>query len=159
MPSGIWYAVSALGGLLIGQTVGTVLALRLSGLGWSAFSRVSPSGTAPACWPAACGCSWSGSGCRSGSQTGRVLLAHLSTPARAVQLRIDGADLCHLLAGVVHRGAGLLAGLRQEAGSHRRDGSNVVATHGGFAAVAVVAALLLVLLGAVGGDGAVRRAN
>ena len=37
---GIWYAVSSLGGLLIGEVVGTVLALRLSGLGWSAFARV-----------------------------------------------------------------------------------------------------------------------
>ena len=47
----------------------------------------------------------------------------------AVPLRLDGTDLRRLLAGVVHRRVGVLADLRQEAGSHRRDGSNVVATH------------------------------
>ena len=80
--SGIWYAVSALGGLLIGQTVGTVLALRLSGLRLvGVFPRVAFSERLPACLPAACGCSWWGSGCRSACRAGRVLLAHLSTPA------------------------------------------------------------------------------
>ena len=38
--AGIWYAVSSLGGLLIGEAIGTVLALRLSRLGWSACARV-----------------------------------------------------------------------------------------------------------------------
>jgi O-antigen/teichoic acid export membrane protein len=79
--SGIWYAVSALGGLLIGQIVGTVLALRLSGLGWSAFARVSPSRDGPGLLA---GSSWLflvGVGLPVGLQTGRVLLAHLSTPA------------------------------------------------------------------------------
>ncbi len=115
--SGIWYAVSALGGLLIGQTVGTVLALRLSGLGWSAFSRVSPSrhpfplacrqhvavrrGDRPANWLAG----------RTGSAR-----APLDTRG-AVALRLDGTDLRNLLADLVYRSAGVLADLRQEAGS------------------------------------------
>ena len=79
--SGIWYAVSALGGLLIGQIVGTVLALRLSGLGWSAFARVPRSRVGPGLLA---GSSWLfvvGVGLPVGLQTGRVLLAHLSTPA------------------------------------------------------------------------------
>jgi O-antigen/teichoic acid export membrane protein len=79
--SGIWYAVSALGGLLIGQTVGTVLALRLSGLGWSAFHRVSPSRTGSRLLAGSMWLFLVGVGLPIGSQTGRVLLAHLSTPA------------------------------------------------------------------------------
>jgi O-antigen/teichoic acid export membrane protein len=79
--SGIWYAVSALGGLLIGQTVGTVLALRLSGLGWSAFSRVSPSRTGSHLLAGSMWLFLVGVGLPIGSQAGRVLLAHLSTPA------------------------------------------------------------------------------
>ncbi|MGH7293240.1 MAG: hypothetical protein ACREJT_18620, partial [Myxococcota bacterium] len=35
---GIWYAASSLGGLLLGEIIGTALALRLSGLGLSAFA-------------------------------------------------------------------------------------------------------------------------
>jgi O-antigen/teichoic acid export membrane protein len=79
--SGIWYAVSALGGLLIGQTVGTVLALRLSGLGWSAFARVSPSRSGRRLLAGSMWLFLVGVGLPVGSQTGRVLLAHLSTPA------------------------------------------------------------------------------
>jgi len=83
--AGIWYAVSALGGLLIGQVVGTVLALRLCGLGWSAFSRV----TRPRAGPALlAGSMWLfvvGVGLPVGLQTGRVLLAHLSTPVQLSQ--------------------------------------------------------------------------
>ena len=79
--SGIWYAVSALGGLLIGQTVGTILALRLSGLGWSAFSRISPSRTGSRLLAGSMWLFLVGVGLPIGSQTGRVLLAHLSTPA------------------------------------------------------------------------------
>ena len=83
--AGIWYAVSALGGLLIGQAVGTVLALRLCGLGWSAFTRV----TRPQAGPALlAGSMWLfvvGVGLPVGLQTGRVLLAHLSTPLQLSQ--------------------------------------------------------------------------
>jgi len=77
----IWYAVSALGGLLAGQILGTVLALRASGLGWSAFARVSASNTGTRLLA---GSGWLfvvGVGTAVGLQTGRVLLAHLSTPA------------------------------------------------------------------------------
>jgi O-antigen/teichoic acid export membrane protein len=77
---GIWYAVSSLGGVLIGQLIGTVLAIRISGLGWSLF--------APPRHPAAEGRLLEGSlwlfvvgvGLPMGLQTGRILLAHLSTP-------------------------------------------------------------------------------
>lgn len=75
---GIWYAISALGGLLIGQLVGTVLAARLSGLGWSSFGRVRTSGTR-----LLRGSLWlflMGVGLPIGFQAGRVILAHLSTP-------------------------------------------------------------------------------
>jgi O-antigen/teichoic acid export membrane protein len=82
---GIWYAVSALGGLLIGQAVGTVLALRLSGLGWSAFARVSPSRTGPGLLAGSMWLFIVGVGLPAGLQTGRVLLAHLSTPAQLSQ--------------------------------------------------------------------------
>jgi O-antigen/teichoic acid export membrane protein len=83
--SGIWYAVSALGGLLIGQAVGTVLALRLSGLGWSAFARVSASRTGPRLLAGSMWLFLVGVGLPVGLQTGRVLLAHLSTPAQLSQ--------------------------------------------------------------------------
>ena len=74
----IWYALSALGGLLIGQLVGTVLAARLSGLGWASFGRVRTTGTR-----LLRGSLWlflMGIGLPVGMQAGRVLLAHLSTP-------------------------------------------------------------------------------
>ena len=64
-----------------------------------------------------------------GLQTGRVLLAHLSTPGTAVPIRVDGADLWVCWSVLSTAGAGLLADLREEAGSHRRDGSDVVATY------------------------------
>lgn len=74
----IWYALSALGGLLIGQLVGTVLAARLSGLGWSSFGRVRTTGGR-----LLRGSLWlflMGIGLPVGMQAGRVLLAHFSTP-------------------------------------------------------------------------------
>lgn len=78
--SGIWYAVSALGGLLMGQLVGTVLALRLSGLGMEVFSQVSPSRTRTRLLAGSVWLFLVGVGIPIGSQGGRVLLAHLSTP-------------------------------------------------------------------------------
>jgi O-antigen/teichoic acid export membrane protein len=83
--AGIWYAVSSLGGLLIGEAIGTVLALRLSGLGWSAFARVTrPRGRRRLL----AGSMWLfivGVGSAVGLQTGRVLLGHLSTPIQLSQ--------------------------------------------------------------------------
>jgi O-antigen/teichoic acid export membrane protein len=78
--SGIWYAVSALGGLLIGQVIGTILALRLSGLGWSAFTRVSPSRMKSRLLTGSLWLFLVGVGVPVGSQAGRILLAHLSSP-------------------------------------------------------------------------------
>lgn len=74
----IWYALSALSGLLLGQLVGTVLAARLSGLGWSSFGRVRTGGTR-----LLRGSLWlflMGVGLPIGFQAARVILAHLSTP-------------------------------------------------------------------------------
>ncbi|CKI41515.1 oligosaccharide flippase family protein [Mycolicibacterium smegmatis] len=78
--SGIWYAISALGGLLIGQLVGTVLALRLSGLGADVFSSVSSSRAGTRLLAGSMWLFLVGVGIPIGSQGGRVLLAHLSTP-------------------------------------------------------------------------------
>ncbi|NGP05306.1 oligosaccharide flippase family protein [Rhodococcus sp. 14C212] len=90
----IWYAVSALGGLLGGQVLGTVFALRLSGLGWSAFARTSAPTTGTRLLA---GSGWLfvvGVGLPIGLQSGRVLLAHLSTPTElseyAVMAQIYG---------------------------------------------------------------------
>ncbi|HUO37018.1 MAG TPA: oligosaccharide flippase family protein [Mycobacterium sp.] len=83
--AGIWYAVSALGGLLIGQVVGTVLALRLSGLGWSAFARVTRPRTGSRLLAGSMWLFLVGVGLPVGLQTGRVLLAHLSTPLQLSQ--------------------------------------------------------------------------
>ena len=81
---GIWYVTSSLGGLLVGQLVGTIAALRLSGLGRSAFAPVR-SATATGLLA---GSSWLlvvGMGLPVGLQTGRVLIAHLSTPEQLSQ--------------------------------------------------------------------------
>lgn len=80
---GIWYALSALGGLLIGQAVGTVAALRLSGLGWSAFGPVR--GTASGLLRGSLWLFLTGVGVPVGMQAGRVLLAHFSTPLQLSQ--------------------------------------------------------------------------
>lgn len=79
-PSGIWYAISALGGLLIGQSVGTFLALRLSGLGADVFAAVSSPRTGTRLLAGSMWLFLVGVGIPIGSQGGRVLLAHLSTP-------------------------------------------------------------------------------
>jgi O-antigen/teichoic acid export membrane protein len=79
--SGIWYALPALGGLLIGTTVATVLGLRVSGLGWSAFARVAPSRTGRRLLAGSIWMFLVGLGLPVGWQSGRILLAHLSSPA------------------------------------------------------------------------------
>ncbi|MGW0042409.1 lipopolysaccharide biosynthesis protein [Rhodococcus sp. NPDC003348] len=74
---GIWYALSPLAGVLIGHLLGTVAALRMSGLGWSAFARIRGTGTR-----LLEGSLWLflvGVGLPVGLQTGRILLSHLST--------------------------------------------------------------------------------
>ncbi len=83
--SGIWYAVSSLGGLLIGQTLGTVLALRLTGLGWSAFAPVSRGAAGRGLLEGSLWLFIVGVGLPVGLQTGRVLLAHMSTPVQLSQ--------------------------------------------------------------------------
>lgn len=83
--SGIWYAISSLGGLLIGLALGTVLGLRLSGLGWSAFARVAAPHAGPGLLAGSVWLFLVGAGSAVGLQSGRVLLAHLSTPAQLSQ--------------------------------------------------------------------------
>lgn len=83
--AGIWYATSALGGLLIGQLIGTVLALQRSGIGWTAFGRV---GTHHDGDRLLAGSLWLflvAVGTPLGLQAGRVLLAHLSNPLELAQ--------------------------------------------------------------------------
>lgn len=77
---GVWYAVSSLGGLLIGEVIGTVLALRHSGLGWSAFARVSLPRSDSRLLAGSMWLFVVGVGTPIGLQAGRVLLAHFSTP-------------------------------------------------------------------------------
>lgn len=77
---GIWYVVSGLGGLLAGQLLGTVLALRLSGLGWGAFRRVRRGSARSRLLAGSLWLFVVGVGLPVGLQTGRVILAHLSTP-------------------------------------------------------------------------------
>lgn len=79
---GIWYALSALGGVLVGHLLGTALALHLSGLGWSAFAPVSASSARARLLKGSLWLFLVGVGLPVGLQTGRVLLAHLSTPAQ-----------------------------------------------------------------------------
>jgi O-antigen/teichoic acid export membrane protein len=82
---GIWYAISALGGLLIGLLVGTVLALRLCGLGISAFAPVTRTSTGSRLLAGSMWLFLVGVGLPVGLQSGRILLAHLSTPVQLSQ--------------------------------------------------------------------------
>jgi O-antigen/teichoic acid export membrane protein len=145
--SGIWYAVSALGGLLIGQSVGTVLALRLSGLGWSAFSRVSPSRTRSRLLAGSMWLLVVGVGLPIGSQAGRVLLAHLSTPAELSRYALM-AQIYAICWQVLSTAALAYWPIFVK----RREATEVTVRMwwrltGTFAALGVLAALLLVSLG------------
>jgi O-antigen/teichoic acid export membrane protein len=82
---GIWYATSALGGLLIGQVISTVLALRLSGLGWSAFGPVRHPHSGEHLLAGSLWLFLVAVGAPAGLQTGRLLLAHLSVPEELAQ--------------------------------------------------------------------------
>jgi O-antigen/teichoic acid export membrane protein len=83
--NGIWYATSSLAGLLIGQLVGTVLALRLSGLGWSAFTKVTQNRGGGRLLAGSLWLFLVGVGTPIGLQSGRAVLAHLSTPVELAQ--------------------------------------------------------------------------
>ena len=145
--SGIWYAVSALGGLLIGQLVGTMLALRLSGLGWSAFCRVSPSRTRSRLLAGSMWLFVVGVGLAIGSQAGRVLLAHLSTPAELSRYALM-AQIYAICWQVLSTAALAYWPIFVK----RRDATEVTVRMwwrltGTFAALGVLAAFLLVSLG------------
>lgn len=77
---GIWYAVAPLAGMLIGQLIATVIALRLSGLGWLVFAPVAPSARGRRLLQGSVWLFVAGVGVPLGMQGGRLLLAHLSTP-------------------------------------------------------------------------------
>jgi O-antigen/teichoic acid export membrane protein len=82
---GIWYATSSLGGLLTGQLVGTGLALRLSGLGRSAFTRITQNRAGGRLLAGSLWLFLVGVGTPIGLQSGRAVLAHLSTPVELAQ--------------------------------------------------------------------------
>jgi O-antigen/teichoic acid export membrane protein len=79
--NGIWYAVAAPGGAVITQMLSTVLGLRLSGLGWSGLGSASGSRSDPRPLTGSLWLFLVSLGAPVGLQTGRILLAHLSTPA------------------------------------------------------------------------------
>ena len=79
---GIWFALSALAGVLVGHLVATVIALRLSGLGRTVFE---PVGVASRGAHLLRGSGWlfvTLVGIPLGLQGGRLLLSHLSTPVQ-----------------------------------------------------------------------------
>lgn len=78
---GIWYATAGPGGSVIGQVLTTVFGLRLSGLGWSGVRFVSRSRSGPRLLTGSLWLFLVTLGTPVGVQTGRILLAHLSTPA------------------------------------------------------------------------------
>lgn len=78
--AGVWYSLSALGGLLAGQIIGTVAALRLSGLGLSAFAPVASSHRGQRLLRGSLWLFLMGVGLPVALQAGRPLLAHFSTP-------------------------------------------------------------------------------
>jgi O-antigen/teichoic acid export membrane protein len=82
---GIWYAVSALGGLLVSEVVGTVLGLRLSGLGWSAFGAVTKTQNGTRLLAGSLWLFIVGAGMPVSLQAARFLLSHLSTPVQLSQ--------------------------------------------------------------------------
>ena len=104
-------------------------AAALSGLGWSAFARVTRPRTGSRLLAGSMWLFVVGVGSPVGLQTGRVLLAHLSTPAELSHYALMAQIYAVCWSGIVHRRLRVLAGLRQEAGSHRRDCPNVVAAH------------------------------
>ncbi|MGB3674376.1 MAG: oligosaccharide flippase family protein [Candidatus Nanopelagicales bacterium] len=79
---GIWYSISSLSGVLIGEGVASVLALRISGLGWSAFARVPQYSGRRRLLAGSLWLFIVGVGVPVGLQGGRVILAHLSTPTQ-----------------------------------------------------------------------------
>lgn len=145
--NGIWYAVPPLGGLLLGGIVGTALALRLSGLRWTAFAPVSSSSDKPRLLT---GSGWLflvGVGLAVGLQAGRLLLAWLSTPVElskyALMAQIYG--VCWSILST--------AGLAYWPVFVRRRESNAETLRiwwrltAGFAAIAAIAAVGMTLFG------------
>ena len=79
--TGIWYAVSGAGGALIGNCIATAVALQISGLGWSAFTRpgAEQAGNRPlegSLWMFVVGL-----GHPLGFQSQHLILSHVSTSA------------------------------------------------------------------------------
>ena len=124
-----------------------MLALRLSGLGWSAFSRVSPSRTGSRLLAGSMWLFVVGVGLPIGSQTGRVLLAHLSTPAELSRYALM-AQMYAICWQVLSTAALAYWPIFVK----RREATEVTVRMwwrltGTFAAVGVIAALCLVSLG------------
>ncbi|MCX5041689.1 oligosaccharide flippase family protein [Aldersonia sp. NBC_00410] len=79
---GIWFAMSSLTGVLVSHLIATVLALRISGLGWSAFGSVSVAGRGKRLLAGSLWLFVAAIGVPIGLHGGRLLLAHLSTPVQ-----------------------------------------------------------------------------
>lgn len=77
---GIWYVTSSLGGLLAGQAVGTVIALRLTRLDVSVLTRARTVRSSRRLLEGSLWLFLVAVGLAAGCQSGRMVLAHLSTP-------------------------------------------------------------------------------
>ncbi|SEL12219.1 lipopolysaccharide biosynthesis protein [Rhodococcus maanshanensis] len=145
--SGIWYAIPPLGGVLTGHVLGTVLALRLSGLGWSAFAPVGQRSGGTRLLEGNWWLFVVGVGLPVGLQTGRILLSHRSTAAEVSEYA--------LMAQMYGAGWSILstAGLAYWPVFVKRRGATGETVRmwwrltGAFAALAAVAALALATLG------------
>jgi O-antigen/teichoic acid export membrane protein len=79
--TGIWYAVSGAGGALIGNCIATALALRISGLGWSAFARPGAEHAGNRLLEGSLWMFVVSISLPLGLQSQRLILSHVSTPA------------------------------------------------------------------------------
>ena len=143
---GIWYAVSALGGLLIGEIVGTVAALRLCGLGWSAFSRVKGHRRGARLLAGSLWLFVVGVGSPLGLQTGRILLAHLSTPVQLSQYALMAQIYGLLWSAVSIAGVAYWPVFVKRRAAKENTVRMWWHITAGFCGIAVLATLVLVLL-------------
>ena len=76
----IWYAISGAGGVLAGNCVATIFALRVSGLGWAAFARPSAEYSRRKVLHGSLWMFVLSIGLPLGLQSHRLVLSHVSTP-------------------------------------------------------------------------------
>lgn len=78
---GIWYALPGVIGVLVGNVLGTVVALRASGLGRAVFALPVPQANGPKLLAGSLWMFVASVGLPLGLQSHRIILSHLSTPA------------------------------------------------------------------------------